>query len=134
LKVCVLDTDVVIAALDRSDAHHRAAAAAFARFEAEQVELLMCSINYAEALIRPAQDERTLRAATEAINALGIRIEAPDASVARLAATHRNLGISLADGFALATAERTRADVASFDKRVRRAIDLADIPLSRQLE
>jgi len=133
VNTCVLDTDVVIAALDQSDAHHRAAAAAFARFEAERVELLMCSINYAEALVRPAQDERSLRAATEAINALGVRIEAPDASVARLAATHRNLGISLADGFALATAERTRADVASFDKRVRRAVDLAGLPLSQQL-
>ena len=130
----MLDTDVVIAALDRSDAHHRAAAAGFAQFEAEGVELLMSSINYAEALVRPARDERTLRAATEAINALGIRIEAPDASVARLAATHRNLGISLADGFALATAARTRAAVASFDKRVRRAVDLAGIPLSPQLE
>lgn len=129
----MLDTDVVIAALDRSDAHHRDAAAAFACFEAERVELLMCSINYAEVLVRPAQDERSLRAATEAINALGVRIEAPDAVVARVAAKHRNLGISLADGFALATAERTRSDLASFDKRVRRALGLAGIPLSQQL-
>lgn len=129
----MLDTDVVIAALDRSDAHHRASAAAFARFEAEGVELLISSINYAEALVRPAQEEQTLRAATEAINALGVRIQAPDASVARLAARYRGLGIGLADGFALATAERARADVASFDKRVSRAADLAGISRSRQL-
>lgn len=118
----------MIAALDRSDAHHRAAAAAFARFEAEGAELLICSVNYAEVLVRPSQDERTLRAASEAIAGLGIRIQAPGASVARLAAKHRNLGISLADGFALATAERAGADVASFDKRVRRALKRAGIP------
>jgi predicted nucleic acid-binding protein len=133
LNPCVLDTDVVIAALDRSDAHHRAAAAGFARFEAEGAELLICSVNYAEVLVRPAQDERTLREASEAIAGLGIRVQAPGASIARLAARHRNLGISLADGFALATAERAGADVASFDKRVRRALERADIPLTPAL-
>jgi predicted nucleic acid-binding protein len=129
----VLDTDVVIAALDRSDFHHRAAAAGFARFEAEGAELLICSVNYAEVLVRPAQDERTLRAASEAIAGLGIRVQAPGSSIARLAARHRNLGISLADGFALATAERAGADVASFDKRVRRALERADISLTPAL-
>ncbi len=129
----MLDTDVVIAALDRSDAHHRAAAVGFARFVAEGAELLICSVNYAEVLVRPAQDERTLREASEAIAGLGIRVQAPGASIARLAARHRNLGISLADGFALATAERAGADVASFDKRVRRALERADIPLTPAL-
>jgi predicted nucleic acid-binding protein len=129
----VLDTDVVIAALDRSDAHHPAAAAVFARFDAEGAELLICSVNYAEVLVRPAQDERTLREASEAIAGLGIRVQAPGASIARLAARRRNLGISLADGFALATAERAGADVASFDKRVRRALERADIPLTPAL-
>lgn len=133
MNACVLDTDVVIAALDRSDRHHSSAAAGFARFETEGVELLICSVNYAEALVRPSADEQTLRAATEAINSLGIRVHAPDAATARLAAARRHLGISLADGFALATAERAGADLASFDKRVRRAIGKVGIPLTPAL-
>lgn len=122
MSVCVLDTDVVIAALDRADTHHSEAVRAFERFTAEECELLLCTVNYAEALVCPAQDQRTLRAATDAIAALGIRLLAPDAKVAREAARHRGLGISLADGFALATAVARDAAVATFDKRVRRAL------------
>ena len=130
---CALDTDVVIAALDRADAHHVKAGAAFKRFAADGVELLLCTINYAEALVRPAGEERSLRAAVAAISSLGIRLVAPDAAHARAAARHRNLGISLADGFALATAERADAELASFDKRVRRALDPAGLRLSSAL-
>lgn len=123
MAVCVLDTDVVIAALDRADAHHRAAREAFARFASTETELMICTINYAEALVRPAQEERTLRAAVDAIASLGIRTSAPDAAAARLAARRRALGVSLADGFAIATAERLDADLATFDRRVRRALE-----------
>lgn len=129
----MLDTDVVIAALDRADAHHAAAAEAFARLAAEQVELLLCTVNYAEALVRPAEDERNLRAAVDAIASLGIRLLAPDAALARTAARRRGLGVSLADGFAIATAERAGAHLASFDKRVRRALDPAGLRLTPAL-
>ncbi|HEX8959801.1 MAG TPA: PIN domain-containing protein [Solirubrobacterales bacterium] len=130
---CVLDTDVVIAALDRADAHHPAARVAFERLATEETELLLCTVNYAEALVRPAEDERNLRAAVDAIASLGIRLLAPDAALARNAARRRGLGVSLADGFALATAERAAAHVASFDKRVRRALDAAGLHLSPAL-
>jgi predicted nucleic acid-binding protein len=133
VAACVLDTDVVIAALDRADAHHAAAVGTFKRFAAERVDLLMCTINYAEALMPPAEQERHLRVAVDAISSLGIRLLAPDAALARNAARRRALGISLADGFALATAERAGADVASFDKRVRRAVDRAGLRLSPAL-
>jgi hypothetical protein len=63
---CVLDTDVVIAALDRADAHHVAAAGAFKRWATDEVGLLLCTVNYAEVLVRPAEDERSLRAAVDA--------------------------------------------------------------------
>lgn len=126
---CVLDTDVVIAALDRADAHHKAAARAFGHWADEDAELLLCTVNYAESLVRPAEDERSLRAAVDAISALGIRLLAPDAALARNAARRRALGVSLADGFALATAERADADLASFDKRVRRALRQAGLRL-----
>jgi len=133
VSACVLDTDVVIAALDRADAHHAGAAAAFGRWAAEDAELLLCTVNYAEALVRPATEELTLRAAVDAISSLGIRLLAPDAALARNAARRRALAISLADGFALATAERAGADLASFDKRVRRALGVADLRLSPAL-
>lgn len=130
MSPCVLDTDAVIAALDRADAHHAAAAAAFERFSVKEVELLLCTVNYAESLVRPAEDERNLRAAVDAIASLGIRLIAPDAALARNAARRRALGISLADGFALAAAERAGAEVATFDRRVRRALRSAGLRLS----
>lgn len=130
---CVLDTDVVIAALDHADAHHAAAAAAFERFSAEGVELLLSTVNYAESLVRPAEDEHNLRVAVDAIASLGIRLIAPDAALARNAARRRALGISLADGFALATAERADAEVASFDRRVRRVLRPAGLRLTPAL-
>jgi predicted nucleic acid-binding protein len=133
VSVCVLDTDVVIAALDRADAHHRAAARAFGLWTGEGVELLLCTVNYAEALVRPADEDRAMRAAVDAITSLGIRLEAPDATLAHSAARRRALGISLADGFALATAERASAHLATFDKRVRRALAPAGISLSPAL-
>jgi predicted nucleic acid-binding protein len=133
VSVCVLDTDVVIAALDRADAHHRAAARAFGLWTGEGVELLLCTVNYAEALVRPAEEDQAMRAAVDAIASLGIRLEAPDATLARSAARRRALGVSLADGFALATAERANADLATFDKRVRRALAPAGISLSPAL-
>jgi predicted nucleic acid-binding protein len=134
LPGCVLDTDVVIAALDRADPHHAAASAAFRSLVSTETELLICTVNYAEALVRPAEDERTLRAAVDAIASLGIRTLAPDAALARNAARHRGLGISLADGFALATAERVDAELASFGKRVRRALGVLDLRLSPALD
>jgi predicted nucleic acid-binding protein len=129
VAACVLDTDVVIAALDRADSHHAAAATTFERLAAGQIEMLMSTVNYAEALVRPAEEERNLRAAVDAIPSLGIRLLAPDAALARNAARRRALGVSLADGFALATAERAGADLASFDKRVRRAVDRVGLRL-----
>jgi predicted nucleic acid-binding protein len=131
---CVLDTDVLIAALDRADAHHGEAAAAFERYADEEVELLLCAVNYAEALVRPAVEGQAMRAAVGAIASLGIRLIAPDGAHARAAARHRNRGISLADGFALATADRAGAEVASFDRRVRRALGPAGLCLSTALQ
>ena len=134
MSTCVLDTDVVIAALDRSDGHHKDAARAFKRMAEGETVLLLSTVNYAESLVRPAESEETLRAAVEAITALRIRTVAPDAAMARTAARNRGLGISLADGFALATATAHGATVASFDRRVRRALRPAGLRLDRALK
>ena len=119
---CVLDTDVVIAALDRSDAHHRAAARGIESLLDAGANLLMSLVNYAETLVKPAEDARTLRTAIDAIASLGITLIAPTPSIARDAARFRLLNISLADGFALATAAAHDARLATFDRRVQRAL------------
>lgn len=130
MSACALDTDVVIAALDRRDAHHRAAAKGVRAMLEQEVTLLLSLINYAETLVKPAESEPTLRAAIDAIAALGIRLVAPTPTIARDAARHRALGVSLADGFAMATAVAQTASLASFDRRVRRALPRAGLALS----
>lgn len=133
MSACVLDTDVVIAALDRGDAHHGAAAAAITAMIAADTQLLLSLVNYAETLVRPAQDETTMRAALAALSALGIRLVAPTETIARNAARHRHLNVSLADGFAMATAKAHGATLASFDVRVRRALPAVGVQLAAEL-
>jgi predicted nucleic acid-binding protein len=127
---CVLDTDVLIAALDRADAHHRAASRAIRRLVVEEIPLLMSVVNYAETLVRPAQDDRTLRAAVAAIDAMNVRLVAPTPPLAREAARLRAHNVSLADGFALATARAYGAWLATYDRRVRRALTVAEVELA----
>ena len=123
MSACVLDTDVVIAALDRRDANHAKAAKATVAMIEDGTALLLSLINYAETLVRPAEDsDAALSTAVDALAALGIRLVAPTAAIAVDAARPRAMTISLADGFALATAQAHDADVASFDRRVRRAL------------
>ena len=130
MSPCVLDTDVVIAALDRRDAHHQRAATAINAMIDSETPLLLSTVNYAETLVRPAENEQTLRAAVNALAALGIRLVSPSPGIARDAARHRGLNISLADGFAIATAQARAASVASFDTRVRRALRTLDVELA----
>lgn len=134
MSSCVLDTDVVIAALDRGDARHPRAAAILKEMIEGKVRRLLSTINYAEALVRPAAaDERTLRTAVDAIAAMGIDLVSPTPTVARDAARLRASNISLADGFALATARASGATVASFDRRVQRALGDAGLELAPAL-
>jgi len=58
---------------------------------------------------------------------------APSPAIARDAARYRGLNISLADGFAIATAQARGASVASFDARVRRALRTTGIELATGL-
>ncbi len=130
---CVLDTDVVIAVLDRRDAHHLDATKAVRSMIEDETPLLLSLVNYAETLVRPAEDADALKAATNAVRSLGIKLIAPTAAIARDAARLRALNISLADGFALATAQARSASVASFDRRVRRALPKAGLELAAPL-
>lgn len=134
MSSCVLDTDVVIAALDRRDSHHADAARGIKAMINGGVPLLLSLVNYAETLVRPAEEEHALRAAVDAVGALGIRLIAPTSTIALDAARHRALNISLADGFALATAQAHSASVASFDRRVRRALPKVGLKLAAALD
>lgn len=133
MNACVLDTDVVIAALDRRDVHHAEAAHAITTMIDTEVALLLSLVNYAETLAKPAETDRTLRAALDALGALGIRLVAPTAAIARDAARHRAQNISLAEGFAIATAHARGASLASFDARVRRALPAVGVELAPAL-
>jgi predicted nucleic acid-binding protein len=134
LSACVLDTDVLIAALDRRDAHHREATRGLNSLLDRKVSLLLSLVNYAETLVRPAEDERTLRTAIDAIATLGIELVAPTPTIARDAARYRTLNVSLADGFAMATAKAHETTLATFDRRVRRALLKAGIVLDAALK
>lgn len=133
MSACVLDTDVVIAVLDRADAHHGQAADAVTAMIEADVALLLSLVNYAETLVRPAEQEQTLRAAIDGLSALGIGLVAPTPAIARDAARHRGRSVSLADGFAIATAHARGASLASFDMRVRRALPAAGVELASVL-
>lgn len=133
MTVCVLDTDVVIGALDRADAHHEDAVRLVRGLAEGGTSLVLSLINYAEALVRPAESDRTLRAAVAAIDAMGVGLISPTAPVAREAARLRQANISLADGFALATALAYGAWLATFDRRVRRSLVDAGVDLPPML-
>lgn len=131
---CVLNTDVMIAALDRRDAHHTSAATAITALLEDGAELELSLVNYAETLVRPAEDQGSLIAAVDAIDALGIELVSPTPAIARDAARHRGLNVSLADGFAMATAQARHATVATFDRRVRRALPKLALQLDPHLD
>ncbi|MEA2411215.1 MAG: hypothetical protein QOC77_1776 [Thermoleophilaceae bacterium] len=130
MSECVLDADVVIAALDRRDSHHAAAARLLRRMAADRTRMLLSLVNYAEVLVRPAADPETLRSAVDAIAALRLELVAPTGPISRHVARLRNTGVSLPDGFALATAGARGSSFATFDQSARNAARAAGIQLA----
>jgi predicted nucleic acid-binding protein len=130
LKV-VLDADILIGALDGSDLHHSRSRKLFSGWHEQDVTRLISVVNLSEVLIAPATREDRLRAAREAIGALGVAVHQPSEAIgvhaARLRARHP---ISLPDSYCLATASRTGGEVASFDRKVLRAAEAERIPLA----
>jgi toxin FitB len=118
----VLDADVVIGALDGNDPHHDRASTLFRTWQKQDATRLLSVVNLTEVLVAPAADRRRLRAAREAIAALGLHVHQPGEAVgveaARLRSAHP---ISLPDAYCLATSRYADAQVASFDEKVLRA-------------
>lgn len=118
----VLDADVVIGALDASDAHHADARLRFVGWEAEGRARLLSAVSLTEVLITPSAEPARLATAREAIAALGIAIHSPNEAIAVDAARLRRVHpISMPDAYVLATARHLRAPIATFDQRLLRA-------------
>jgi predicted nucleic acid-binding protein len=121
----LVDADVVIGALDSSDAHHQHARALFIGARERQDSILIGVVNLSEVLIAPAADAARLAAAREAIAALGITIHQPSEAIAVDAARLRGRHpISLPDAYLLAGAKHAGATLASFDRKVQQAAKL----------
>lgn len=124
----VLDADVVIGALDRSDTHHGQARTLFLDWQSADATRLLSVVNLTEVLVAPAADRRRLQAAREAVAALGIAIHQPSEAIGVEAARlRRSHPISLPDAYCLATARSTDAALASFDDKLVRAAQLEGI-------
>lgn len=118
----VLDADVLIGALDRSDAHHPRARDLLRDWRERGVQRLISVVNLSEVLVAPAAEPETLSSAREAIAALGVVVHRPSEAIgveaARLRGRH---AISLPDAYCLATATHAGAQIATFDDNVLRA-------------
>lgn len=118
----VLDADVLIGALDGNDPHHRRARTFFRAWEKQNAVRLISVVNLTEVLVAPSTERRRLRAAREAITALGVQVERANEAIGVEAARLRSsYPISLPDAYCLATARQADAQVASFDEKVLRA-------------
>lgn len=118
----VVDADVVIAALDATDAHHADARELFASWQRSAELRTMSLVNLTEVLIGLAGEPAVLRAGREAIRALGVKPHAPNEAIAVDAARLRQRHpISLPDSYLLATARHLGAEPASFDRKLLRA-------------
>lgn len=126
-----LDADVVIGALDGSDQHHAQARGLFTAWHEQDDITLISVVNLSEVLVAPAANQRRLRAAREAIAALGVSIHSPTEAIgvdaARLRGRHP---ISLPDAYLLATARLTGSAAMSFDRRILRAASAESIPIA----
>jgi predicted nucleic acid-binding protein len=127
----VLDADVLIGALDGSDSHHVQARELFTSWREQQATRLMSVVNLSEVLVAPGSDPERLRAAREAIAALGVEVHRPGEAIGVRAARLRgHHPISLPDAYCLATAGHTGGTVASFDRKVLRAAEAEHLPIA----
>ena len=127
----VLDADIVIGALDGDDPHHAHTRTLFRGWRRRGASLLISVVNLTEVLVAPAAERQRLRAAREAIAALGVAIHQPTETIAVAAARFRGIHpISLPDAYCLATARFAGAELASFDESLLRAAEREGIAVA----
>jgi predicted nucleic acid-binding protein len=125
--VIVLDASVLIAFLDRDDAHHAAAERLLS--DAADEDLAVDSLTLAEVLTAPIRDGH-LDAVLAALLALEVQ-ELPfraDAAI-RLAHLRAATGLKMPDCCVILAAEGAAATVASFDERLLRAAEKRDLSI-----
>ncbi|MGH2948701.1 MAG: type II toxin-antitoxin system VapC family toxin [Solirubrobacteraceae bacterium] len=129
MAVTVFDSDVLIAFLNGSDAHHADAVELVRRSLVPGTRRMLNAVNYSEILIGPIKAGKQARDHVDAmLGSFTIEIISVDGALARRAATVRaRTNLKLPDAYALGTAihaeHRGDSDVslASFDKAVLRA-------------
>jgi predicted nucleic acid-binding protein len=108
--LALLDTSIVIAALNRDDALHRAASQAV-RAERDRHALAISALTYAELLVGPLRTGERALAVVERF-AAQVRIVDLSAPIARLAAELRSTrGLKLPDAVIIANGLRLQAAV-----------------------
>lgn len=118
----VLDADVVIGALDATDAHHGEVRERFLQWHERATPRVLGLVNLSEVLIGPSAQAGRLHRAREAIAALGVVIHVPNEALAVEAARlRRQHPVSLPDAYALATARAVGGQLASFDRTLLKA-------------
>ncbi len=90
MGLTVLDAGVVMAALDASDAHHRASVQALREARESDDALVVPASAYAEALVGPSQRGADVVATVDAfLDAMPVAVEPASREVARAAAALR---------------------------------------------
>ncbi len=118
----LLDANVLIGALDSSDAHHVRARRLLTEWRRRQDAVAISVVNLSEVLIAPSADAARLATAREAIAALGIEAHLPNEAIGIEAARLRQrYPVSLPDAYCLATAKHTRSTLSSFDHKILKA-------------
>ena len=82
----LVDADVLIGALDSSDAHHSRARHLLTEWRQRQDAVAISAVNLTEVLVAPAADPSTLAKAREAIAALELESHLPNDAIAVVAA------------------------------------------------
>ena len=120
----VLDANVLIASLNRFDAHHERAHAIVASSD----DLAAHRLSIAEALVAPARTGR-LAAAWSAIRATTTMVGGDDEEPARLALLRARTGLRMPDCCPLDAAMRSRGHLATFDAALARTAAALDVPI-----
>lgn len=123
-KVAVLDAGVVLTRLDATRRGAREVDRLFRVAERGPGSLLLSTVNLAEVLEHSADYMKDTGIDMVALlESMGVRFHSPDASAARRAARLSRLaGLSLADRFAVATAELLSARLHTSDRELAAAV------------
>jgi predicted nucleic acid-binding protein len=119
--VIVLDASVLIAHLNRDDAHHARARACL--LDAADHTFAATSITLAEVFVGPIRTGR-LASAQTALRALGVtELPLPTHAAERLAVLRAETGLKLPDCCVLLVAREAECQVLTFDDRLAREAD-----------